>query len=109
MRLVITDLDGTLLDHETYSWEAAHAAVDQLRRRDIPLILCTSKTRAETEDWRKELGNEHPFIVENGGALLIPVGYFRFTIPFSNHSGDCELIQFGDSAADLRKILKEAA
>lgn len=66
MQTVFTDLDGTLLDHETYSWEAARPALERLELSGIPWILVTSKTRAEVELWRKQLGNRHPFIIENG-------------------------------------------
>lgn len=47
--VIFTDLDGTLLDHETYSFAAAGEALEALTRENIPLILCSSKTRAEIE------------------------------------------------------------
>lgn len=74
--LVFTDLDGTLLDHHTYSFEPALPALNALKEKNIPLIICTSKTRAEIEKWRLELRTDHPFISENGGAIFIPKGYF---------------------------------
>ena len=74
--VVFSDLDGTLLDRETYSWEKASSALEQIRRRSIPLILSTSKTLAETLMLRQRLGNDHPFIVENGAAVAVPPGYF---------------------------------
>lgn len=70
--LVCTDLDGTLLDEATYGFEPARTAVAALRARGIPLILCTSKTFAETVEVQAALGISDPFIVENGGGL-----YFR--------------------------------
>lgn len=70
-QVVITDLDGCLLDARTYAWEAHREAVEELRRRGVPLVFCTSKTRAETEALRREMGNEDPFIVESGGAAVI--------------------------------------
>ena len=79
--VLFTDLDGTLLDAETYSWEAAKPALRRLEERAVPWILCTSKTRTELEPLRRALGHRHPFIVENGGAILIPEGYF--TVPFT--------------------------
>ena len=55
-RLVIfSDLDGTLLDHQTYSPAPARPALEALRARAIPLVLCTSKTRAEVERHRQDL------------------------------------------------------
>lgn len=70
--LVFSDLDGSLLDHHDYSFHAALPAVEALRERGIPLILCSSKTRAEIEPLRAQLGNRDPFIVENGAAACIP-------------------------------------
>jgi mannosyl-3-phosphoglycerate phosphatase len=53
--LIFTDLDGTLLEQATYSFEAALPALQALRERNIPLIICTSKTRAEIEWFRSKL------------------------------------------------------
>lgn len=70
--LVFSDLDGSLLDHHDYSFQAALPAIEALRQRAIPLIFCSSKTRAEIEPLRAQLGNCDPFIVENGAAVIIP-------------------------------------
>ena len=75
-RLVIfTDLDGTLLDHETYSFAPAEPALKKLKDAGAPLIMVSSKTRQEMEALRDELGINHPFIPENGGAIYIPEKY----------------------------------
>ena len=74
--LVFTDLDGTLLDHHDYSFEAALPALARLDRLQVPVVPVTSKTRAEVASLRQALGNSHPFIVENGAAVFIPQGYF---------------------------------
>lgn len=70
--LVSTDMDGTLLDHHDYSWNAAIPAMDQLRQRHIPIIFNTSKTFDEVRALRHAMGIDTPFIVENGSALYIP-------------------------------------
>jgi mannosyl-3-phosphoglycerate phosphatase len=75
--LIFTDLDGTLLDYHTYSYEKALPALRYVRKRKIPLIICTSKTRAEIEVYQKKLRNRHPFIAENGGAIFLPQHYFK--------------------------------
>ncbi len=105
--LVFTDLDGTLLDHSTYSFAAAGPALLELRERGIPLILCTSKTRAETELHRRALGNTHPFITENGGAVYIPESYFAFATPVGRIRGEYEILEFGTSYERLRRVLGE--
>ncbi|MFW1677378.1 HAD-IIB family hydrolase [Pontibacter sp. JAM-7] len=74
--LVFTDLDGTLLDHHSYSFAAAETTLDLLEAQHIPVIPVTSKTRAELLPLRGQLGNRHPFITENGAAVYIPVEYF---------------------------------
>lgn len=76
--VIFTDLDGTLLDHETYSFAKAKQALAAAKKLRVPVIFCTSKTRSEIEFWRRRIGNTHPFISENGGAIFIPKGYFSF-------------------------------
>ena len=65
---IVTDLDGTLLDHN-YSWEPAAETLRWLQREQIPVIPCTSKTAEEVRDFRQAAGLRDPFIVENGGAI----------------------------------------
>lgn len=72
-----TDLDGTLLDHDTYDFEPARPAMNLLIQNHIPWVLNTSKTLAELQSLRKRLSHTHPVIVENGAGVAIPVGYFR--------------------------------
>ncbi len=74
--LVFTDLDGSLLDHQSYSHAPALPMLERLRTLGIPLIPASSKTKAEILALRETLGNHHPFIVENGAAALVPEGYF---------------------------------
>lgn len=77
--VIFTDLDGTLLDHSTYSFDPALPALKALKERNIPLVICSSKTRAEIEYYRDKLDNVHPFVSENGGGIFIPKNYFRFS------------------------------
>lgn len=74
--VIFTDLDGTLLDHDTYSYAPASDALKKLRDTNTPLILASSKTAAEIAPLREELGFEtYPAIVENGaGILTTPIG-----------------------------------
>ncbi len=74
--IIFTDLDGTLLDHRDYAFTAALPALEFIRNEGIPLVICTSKTRAEIEYWRERLDNSHPFIAENGGGIFVPLSYF---------------------------------
>ena len=74
--LIFTDLDGCLLDHHDYGFAPAAALLHKLEGLHIPVIPNSSKTAAELHHLRKTLGNPHPFIIENGAAVFIPIAYF---------------------------------
>ncbi len=74
--IIFTDLDGTLLDHDSYSYDAAKPALDYIRIHSIPLIFTSSKTAIEIEELCKQTDFYHPYIAENGGLLAIPENYF---------------------------------
>ncbi|MFG6075441.1 mannosyl-3-phosphoglycerate phosphatase-related protein [Erwinia sp. OPT-41] len=68
--MIVTDLDGSLLDHHTYSWEAAEAWLARLKAADIPIVICSSKTAAEIEPLQRALDIVGaPFIAENGAIV----------------------------------------
>ena len=85
--LIFTDLDGTLLDDQTYDFTPALRALKLIRSRKIPLILVSSKTRAEIELYRKGLSLKDPFIAENGGAIYFP-GAFPLPDEYSYETVD---------------------
>ena len=70
--VIYTDLDGTLLDHDTYAFGEAQPTLNALMERGIPIIPCTSKTRAETLSLTQTMGINGPMIVENGAAIWVP-------------------------------------
>ncbi len=95
--LVVTDLDGTLLDHHTYSFEAARKTLDALEYRKIPVVINSSKTTSEIKQLRLSLNNKHPFIVENGSAIMIPNNYFSAPIKNATLQGNFWEIILGRS------------
>ncbi len=70
--LVFTDLDGTLLDHDSYDFTPALPAIERLKRNEIPIIPVSSKTLAELEELVTELGLDGPLIAENGTVIQLP-------------------------------------
>lgn len=71
--LVFTDLDGTLLSHEDYRWDAAQPALDRLGSIGAGVVLASSKTAAEISPLRQAMGlQDWPAIVENGAGVLEP-------------------------------------
>ena len=65
---VVSDVDGTLMDH-SYDLTPAKETIKLLQELFIPVILCTSKTAAEVKVIRKQLNLTDPYIVENGAAI----------------------------------------
>ena len=105
--IIFTDLDGSLLDATSYSFDAAKDALSAIRRLGAALILVSSKTRSEMKPLRLRLEYFHPFIVENGGALFVPKGYFPFPVDNSTPDGEYEGVVIGESYVNLRAALKE--
>ena len=91
--IVFSDLDGTLLDHSTYTWEPASDALQALRSCNGGLVLATSKTAAEVAPIRSQMGfADWPAIIENGGGLLEP-----HSDPYTHHK----------VYADIRRKLRD--
>ena len=107
--IIITDLDGTLLDQRTYSYEASLPAIGRLQQRRIPIVFCSSKTAAEIISLQRELGLKEPFICENGGAIYLPPNYFPFEVGSAKRMRAFDAIEFGKNVVDLRRALKQAA
>ena len=107
--LIFTDLDGTLLDSQDYSFDEALPALERVRQRRIPLILCSSKTRAEIELYQTRLKIDEPFVSENGGALFIPWGYFRRVPERSEKRERYRVMEFGIPYRKIREGLSEVA
>ncbi len=105
--VVFTDLDGTLLEHDTYGWEEALPALDLCKRLFIPIILVSSKTRAEMDQLRLELSINGPFISENGGGIFFPFDSTTELPPDAFLDGDLWKWSFGLPYSDLRRELDE--
>lgn len=107
--VVFTDLDACLLDEETYRYDAALPALEALRRARVPLILCTSKTRAEVEPLHRALRLADPFVFENGGGLVIPARARGWRAPLATRSGGPLVIPVGTPHETLVRALGEIA
>lgn len=107
--LVASDLDGTMLDERTYAWSGAANALAFIIDRGIPLVLCSSKTRAEMTDVTRALGTHSPLVVENGGALVIPDGTLRREVAGAERRGDDWVLPLGAPHAWLADALAAIA
>lgn len=109
--IVSTDLDGTLLDHHTYDWQAAIPAIEVLQQQQIPIILNTSKTLQESITLQKKIGIQAPLIIENGSALVLPT---NIPTPFDTSDKKIgiiddkwQVITFGCSRKEILSFISE--
>jgi mannosyl-3-phosphoglycerate phosphatase len=105
--IVFTDLDGTFLDEETYSFKQAIEALEQLKKLSVPIVFCSSKTSGEIEYYREKTGIRDPFIIENGGAIFIPKGYFCQQYNFDYSSNGYNIIKLGSGYLELIREFKD--
>jgi mannosyl-3-phosphoglycerate phosphatase len=103
--LIFTALDDALLDHDSYSYDAAKAGLAYIRRRQIPLIFITSKTRMEIERLQADMQIREPFIAENGAAVFFPDGYRNFKIDAGFRSPPYTAIHLGATCSEIRRFV----
>lgn len=111
-KLVFTDLDGTLLDLETYSADLVIRSVEKLKNAGVSVIFCSSKTWAEQEYYLDQLDLNEPVIVENGSGIFLPI---EFDIAFQNQVQklhkihDHNVMVLGKSYDEVLQIVEENA
>jgi len=106
--VIFTDPDGSLLEHRAQPCRAACDALNALADRGIPLVLCSSRTRAELELVQQEFHLRHPFIGENGGAVYLPRGYFPSSSGPAEMSG-YDIIRFAGPHEQVVEALRRTA
>lgn len=70
--IFFTDVDGTLIDHNNYSYDLSLEGIDLLKKKQIPLVIVSSKTYDEIIPLLKELDMFYPFAFENGAGIAYP-------------------------------------
>jgi mannosyl-3-phosphoglycerate phosphatase len=106
--VVFADMDGTFLN-DKYDYTETKPIVNQLTALGGSIVFCSSKTSNEIDFYRKAIGNNEPFIAENGAAIFIPKLYFPFSYDCS-HTPGYNVIRLGASYGVLRQklaIIKE--
>ncbi len=66
--IIFTDLDGILIDRDTYSFEPALPARSFIKQKAVPLVLTSSKTMAEIEFYQKQLSLSYPMVTKPKGS-----------------------------------------
>lgn len=108
--LIFTDLDGTLLDHDTYDYSPALPALKRLRELGIPVIPVSSKTLSELKQIRRTLKFSGPAVAENGAVIaypgespqVAPPGYYllRDFLVDNRANPDFDTLGFGDMSLE---------
>ena len=107
--LVVTDLDGTLLDH-AYDFSAAAPLLRCLEQQGVPVVPCTSKTAEEVAQFQAAAGLSGPYIVENGGAIHFPhPEAWRLGTPRHPTPGGGAVVPLGWPSQRLRPLLDTLA
>ena len=107
-KVVFTDIDGTLLDSRSPDVNKMKELVDASIQNGIHLIFCSSKTEQEQNKIKSQVYLNEPYIVENGGAIIIPANYFKKTnITNAKISQSNYIIEIGGSAIEIRSLLNE--
>jgi len=110
-KVVFTDIDGTLIDLISGKYGESYKLIYTLRENNVPIVLCSAKTFAEQNKIRDDLGLMDPFIVENGGAIIIPKNYFDFQFDIEQTRIKEEqgyiIIELGESTREIRTKLAE--
>jgi mannosyl-3-phosphoglycerate phosphatase len=71
----------------------------------VPVVLCTSKTRAELRALQRELGGPHIAIVEDGAGILVPRGIApTLRLPAARRIQDGRLIRLAPGYAAIRRV-----
>jgi len=104
-KIIFTDLDGTMIDAYTGSYKKSLPGIKLVKKKKIPIVFCSSKTRVEQEVLRKETGINDPFIVENGSAICVPKGYFSFSA--GEPKNGYEVIELGVSYEKIKNRINE--
>ena len=108
-RLIVSGIDGGLLDPLTRDYDPARPAIAALARLGVPLVLCSGRTRAEVAFVSRIFGLDAPLIAENGALLLVPEGHLPGGVPGGEREGDFYVLRLGPPRETLRRSLEEVA
>ena len=67
--IIFTDLDGSILDKDTFKFDQIKEYIKKLIISGIHIIPNSSKTESEIMEFNKELGKNLPYISENGSVI----------------------------------------
>jgi mannosyl-3-phosphoglycerate phosphatase len=106
--VIVADVEALLCGPQHASGPAAEALLDTTAK-GVPLVFCSTRTRAEIEAVQKDLGFVHPFICESGAAVFVPAGYFGAEVLHARRVDGYDVVEFGPRYADVVASLRRRA
>jgi Cof subfamily protein (haloacid dehalogenase superfamily) len=84
IRLIATDVDGTLIDHDTILPDARRDAVRELTAAGVPLIMATGKVWPSIRGLWELLELPGPHVTCNGAAVVTTDGVIHLLEPLDD-------------------------
>jgi len=106
--VVVFSVDGLMACPHSMTSEV-ESVLRRVTAKRLPLVLFSTKTRAELEFIQQGLGLRHPFVCENGAAVYVPTGYFDIPVPTTRVVPGYEVIEFGRPYAEVVDALHRTA
>ena len=108
--ILFADLDGTVLDKESYEPGPSLKALGRCGEAGIHVIFSSSKTGAEIERYHASYAPHpaSPFIAENGGGVFFPSDHWAEP-PGGEEKGRFWKVTLGASHQAVFRVLTEAA
>lgn len=94
-KLVVLDMDGTLLDNEHHVSNANKEAIDRLKREGISVVLASGRPYESIYSYVKDLGIDLPIIAANGALIKNPLTsevYYSTGLPINLAE---EIVEYG--------------
>jgi len=107
--LILTDLDGTLLNQDDYRYDPVIPVLARLQQHGVPVVPVTSKTRREVASLRDALKLRDPFITENGSGVFVDPHDDRFNLDDAETWEGYRLLRLGCTYAAARRGLQAVA
>ncbi|MGH9275334.1 MAG: HAD family hydrolase, partial [Acidimicrobiales bacterium] len=99
--LVVTDLDGTLWHTDDHVDPKVRAALDELERRGVPLLVATGRRTTSTRVPLARIGQAPPAVVLNGAlGLDLATGDRFHRAPFPSTDASTALAAFASVGLD---------
>ena len=80
-----------------------------IKDANIPILLYSKRTYEEMIQLCSLLGINHPFVVENGGALYVPNNYFKLDLKDFTVVDEHQQLVFGSTRSTIENITNKLA